>query len=172
MKKYIKPIIGIVLISVIIFLGYNISKKISYKKEVAERFKTIPNFTFLTLNNEVFSEKELNKNTYKLFVYFNSDCDYCQSEATQISENLDLFNDIQLVFVSFEPVEGIKQFAKIYNLLNKENIIFLQDNEMIFEELFDAKSIPFMLFYSKDNQLIEKYKGATKIENILKHIQQ
>lgn len=170
MKKYIKPIIGIILISVLVFLGYNISKKISYKKEVAERIKTIPEFSFFTLNNEVFSEEELNKNTYKLFVYFNSDCDYCQSEATQISESLTQFKDTQLIFVSFEPIEGIKKFAKTYNLVDKENVTFLQDKEMIFEELFDAKSIPFMLLYSKDNQLIEKYKGATKIDNILKHI--
>lgn len=171
MKKYLKPIIGILLVSLIIFLGYNITKKISYKKEVAERIKTIPNFTFLTLNNKTFSEKELTKNTHKLFVYFNSDCDYCQSEASQISENLIQFKDTQLVFVSFEPIEGIKQFAKTYNLLYKENTIFLQDKEMVFEELFDAKSIPFMLLYSKDNQLIKKYKGATKIDHILKHIQ-
>lgn len=171
MKKYLKLLIGILLVSLIVFLGYNISKKISYKKEVVERIKTIPEFSFLTLNNETFTEKELTKNIYKLFVYFNSDCDYCQSEASQISENLVLFKKTQLLFVSFEPVEGIKQFAKTYNLFDKENIIFLQDKVMIFEELFDVKSIPFMILYSKDNQLIEKYKGATKIDNILKHIQ-
>ncbi len=170
MKKYLKLLIGVILISVLVFLGYNISKKISYKKEVAERIKTIPEFSFLTLNNIPFSEKELTKNNYKLFVYFNSECDFCQSEASQISKDLAQFKNTQLIFVSFEPIEGIKQFAITYNLLNKKNVIFLQDKEMIFEELFDAKSIPFMLFYSKDNKLIEKYKGATKIENILKHI--
>lgn len=171
MKKYLKSIIGVFFICLIVFLGYNITKKINYKKEVSERIKTIPNFTFLTLNNQTFSKKELTKNIYKLFVYFNSECEYCQSETTQISKNLEKFNEIQLIFVSYEPIKDIKQFAKTYHLLNKENIIFLQDKEMLFEELFDAKSIPFMLLYSKDNQLIEKYKGATKIDNILKHIQ-
>lgn len=171
MRKYLKPIIGIFLISVLVFLGYNISKKISYKKEVSERIKTIPEFSFLTLNNVNFSNTNLTKNSYKLFVYFNSDCDYCQSEATQISEKLTQFKTTQFIFVSFESIESIKQFAKTYNLFDKKNVIFLQDKEMIFEELFDAKSIPFMLLYSKDNQLIEKYKGATKIDNILKHIQ-
>lgn len=166
-----KPLIGAILISVLVFLGYNISKKISYKKEVAERIKTIPEFSFLTLDNETFSEKELSKNSYKLFMYFNSECDYCQSEATQISKKVTLFKDTQLIFVSFEPVEGIKEFAETYNLLDIDNIIFLQDKKMVFEELFDAKSIPFMLLYSKDNLLIKKYKGATKIDNILKHIQ-
>lgn len=171
MKKYLKPIIGIVLISVLIFLGYNISKKITYKKEVAERIKTVPEFSFQTLNNKGFTQEGLTKNEYKLFVYFNSDCDYCQSEAKQISNNLPQFKNTQLLFVSFEPIKGIKQFAKTYNLLDKENITFLQDKEMLFEELFDAKSIPFILLYSKDNLLIEKYKGAAKIDNILKHIQ-
>jgi thiol-disulfide isomerase/thioredoxin len=171
MKKYIKPLVGIILVSVLVFLGYNISKKISYKKEVAERIKTIPEFSFLTLSKETFSKKKLTKGAYKLFVYFNSECNYCQSEAAQISKKLTQFKDTQLIFVSFEPIEGIKEFAKTYNLLNKKNVIFLQDKKMIFEELFDAKRIPFMLLYSKDNQLIEKFKGATKIENILKHIQ-
>lgn len=170
MKKYLKAIIGIVLVSIIGFLGYNITKKINYKNEVAERIKTIPEFSFLTLNNTVFTENKLTKNSYKLFVYFNSECDYCQSEATQISENLTQFKNTQLIFVSFEPVEGIAQFAKTYNLYGKENVIFLHDEKLEFSEIFDAKSIPFILLYSKENQLLEKYKGATKISAIIKHL--
>ena len=171
MKKYLKPLIGIFLVSVLVFLGYNITKKISYKKEVAERIKTIPKFSFLTLNNQTFTEKELSKNTYKLFVYFNSECDYCHSEASQISENLNQFKKTQLVFVSFEPLESIQKFANTYHLSNKENVIFLQDLHVKFSKTFDANTIPFMLLYGKNKQLIQKYKGATKIENILKHIQ-
>ncbi|WP_457617974.1 peroxiredoxin family protein [Lutibacter sp.] len=170
MKKYLRIIIVVVLVTTLGYLGYNITKKINYKNEVAERIKTIPEFSFLTLNNQVFTENGLTKNSYKLFVYFNSECEYCQSEASQISKNLAQFKNTQLIFVSFEPINSIKQFAIDYNLLEKENVLFLQDKKLEFAEIFDAKSIPFMLLYSKDNQLIEKYKGATKIENILKHI--
>jgi len=170
MKKYLKPIIGIVLISVLVFLGYNITKKISYKNKVAERIKSIPEFSFLTLNNQVFKENGLTKSSYKLFVYFNSECDYCQSEANQISENIAQFKDTQLIFISFEPIQGIKNFAKTYNLLDKGNVLFLHDKKSEFSEIFDAKSIPFMLLYSKENQLIKKFKGATKISNIIKHL--
>ena len=170
MKKNIKLIIAIVLISIISFLGYSISKKISYKKEVTERIKTIPKFSFLSLNNVDFTQNNLAINNNKLFVYFNSECEYCQSEATQISQNLEEFKETQLIFISFEPLEGIKEFAKTYNLLDKENVIFLHDSKLEFSEIFDAKSIPFLLLYSKDNKLIEKYKGATKIENITKFL--
>lgn len=170
MKKYLKPILGIVLISTIILLGYSIIKKVNHKAEVTKRIKTIPKFSFLTLNNEVFTENSITTNKYKLFVYFNSECDYCQSEASQISENIEQFKDTQLIFVSFEPAANIKQFANDFNLLDKENVLFLHDKKLEFTKIFDAKSIPFMLLYSKDNQLIKKYKGVTKIENILKQI--
>jgi len=170
MKKYLKTIIGIILISIIGFLGYNITQKITYKKKVAERIKTIPVFSFLTLNNEGFTQNDLATNKNKLFIYFNSECEYCQSEATQISQNIEQFIDTQIIFVSFEPIEGIKQFAENYNLYDKKDMLFLHDKKLEFSEIFDAKSIPFILLYSKDNLLIEKYKGATKIGNILKHL--
>lgn len=169
MKKKLKILIVAVIIGVVGYLGYNIIKKINYKTEVAERIKSIPAFTFLTLENKGFTENNLSKSNYKLFVYFNSECEYCQSEATQISENIEQFKDSQLIFVSFEPLANIKKFASDFNLLDKENVIFLEDKKLEFAKIFDAKSIPFMLLYSKENQLIQKFKGATKIDKIIKH---
>ncbi len=170
MKKFLKPIIVVVFISILVFLGYSITKKINYKAEVAERIKTIPKFLFYTLDNEVFTNENLSNNGYKLFVYFNSECDYCQSEAKQIKDNLSNFVNTQIIFVSFEPINDIKIFAEKYQLLENENVIFLNDKNSEFSELFDANKIPFILLYSKENQLIKKYKGAVKIENILKQI--
>ncbi|MCF6279697.1 MAG: redoxin domain-containing protein [Flavobacteriaceae bacterium] len=168
MRKYIKIIIALIIISIIGYLGVNITKKITYKKEVSERIKIIPNFSFFTLNNVPFSEKELAKNTNKLFVYFNTECDFCQHEAQQISEYLSNFKNTQIIFVSFEEIETIKTFANKYNLSNKENVMFLQDKTLEFSEIFDAKSIPFILLYDAENKLVQKFKGATKIEKILK----
>ncbi|PHS51257.1 MAG: redoxin [Lutibacter sp.] len=168
MKKYIKLVIVVVLISTIGFLGYSITKKINDKAEVAKRIKSIPKFSFLTLEGKVFTSKNLAKDTYKLFVYFNSECEYCQTEALQISKNLEEFKDTQLIFVSFEPVKSIKQFSINFNLQDKKKVLFLQDKKVEFAEIFDAKSIPFMLLYAKNNQLIKIYKGATKVERILK----
>lgn len=169
MKKKLKITIVAVIIGVVGYLGYNIIKKINYKTEVAARIKSIPAFTFLTLENKDFSENNLSKRNYKLFVYFNSECEYCQSEATQISENIEQFKNTQLIFVSFEPLANIKKFASDFNLLDKENVIFLEDKKLEFAKIFDAKSIPFMLLYSKENQLIQKFKGTTKIDKIIKH---
>ncbi len=171
MKKYIKIAIAILIISIIGYLGVSITKKIKYKNEVAERIKTIPNFSFFTLNGISFSEKELTESTNKLFVYFNTECDFCQHEAQQISEHLSEFKNTQIIFVSFEEIETIKIFADKYNLLNKENVLFLQDKKLEFLEIFDAKSIPFILLYGSENKLIKKFKGATKMEKIITLLQ-
>jgi thiol-disulfide isomerase/thioredoxin len=167
MKKKIKIIIGIVLISSIGYLGFSIGKKLNHKKEVAERIQTIPVFSFKTLNGESFTQNDINTNLPKLFVYFNSECDFCHAEAKQIQEHLEQLKKVQLLFVSFEEPESIKKFAEKYDLLNKSNVLFLEDSTLLFAELFDAKSIPFMLLYSKENELIQKFKGATKIEKII-----
>jgi len=156
-----------VLVSVIGYLGYNISAKINHKKEVAKRIQVIPEFSFKTLRGEKFSQKDLNSTLPKLFIYFNSECEYCQGEAQQIHRNLEKLKNIQVVFISFESAKEIETFAEKYNLINIENIIFLEDGKLEFYEIFDANTIPFMLLYSKDNQLIQKFKGAIKIEKII-----
>ena len=154
MKKKIRIIGLLLIVSVFGFLGFKIANKLSHKKEVTARTKTIPNFSFLD-------------NKPIVFVYFNSDCDYCQSEATKIEERLGHFKEVQLVFVSFEEQKNIIDFAKEYKLYKKENVVFLEDKEMVFSQIFDVNSIPYIVVYDKDKNFLQKFKGATKIDNIL-----
>ncbi|MCF6348901.1 MAG: redoxin domain-containing protein [Flavobacteriaceae bacterium] len=170
MKKQLKIIIALVLISIIGYLGYSIGSKLNHKKEVANRIKTIPEFSFKNLDGQPFTQKEVSRTLPKLFIYFNSECDFCHTEAKQIQEHLEQLKNVQLLFVSFEEPESIKTFAEKYDLLNKDHIFFLEDSTLLFADLFDAKSIPFILLYTKDNQLIKKFKGATKIENVIAHL--
>ena len=167
MRHTLKIIIGIFIIGIIAFLGYSIITNLNNKEKVADRIRTIPHFSFKTIEGEVFSQLEISKTKPKLFIYFNSSCDFCKAEAKQIQENSDQLDGVQLLFVSFEDKKEIKAFASEYGLLNQMNMIFLEDESMEFSEIFDVKSIPFMLLYSKENKLIKKFKGLTKIENVI-----
>ena len=77
------------------------------------------------------------------------------------------FEGMQLLFVSFEEKMAIQQFAKEYQLINKENILFLEDRKGAFSELFDVNSIPYMVIYDENKKLLKKFKGATKVDKIL-----
>ena len=167
MKKTIKLIIALILMSTIAFLTYKITSKLNHKKEVAKRTKTIPEFSFKTVSGAEFSRDNLKQHP-TIFVYFNSECDFCQSEAEKIQERLTDFKNMQLIFVSYENSQQIQKFAQTYLLNNKKNVIFLEDSQRKFSSLFDVNSLPYIVVYNKKKQLLKKFKGAVKIDDILK----
>ena len=171
MKKILKILIPILVISLLAFMGYKVVNKINHKKQVAQNIKKMPAFSYVTLENKIFTQKSLVQSTPTLFIYFNSECDFCNHEAEMVQQNIEQLKDIQVVFISYEPVEKIKQFASKFNLLHHDNISFLSDSKITFATTFDVKSMPCLVLYNKQNNLIEKIKGQVKIETVLEKFQ-
>ncbi len=170
MKAIIKIGIIIIVLGALTYLGYKVIAKTKYKKEVSEMLQTIPDFSFTTLNQKTYTKENLNTATPIIFIYFNSECHYCQHEAKSIKENIEQFKNVQLLFISEEPIETIKTFAETYKLLENDNVRFLHDKNDIFSTQFDANSIPYLLIYDENQQLIKRHKGQIKAENILKEL--
>jgi peroxiredoxin len=171
MKKYLKILIPLIFIGSLTFLGYQIVTKINHEKEVAANIKTIPTFKYQNINGGTFSNNNLKEDTPTLFIYFNSECEYCNEETKMIQERIEQFTPNQLVFVSFEKAKKIEYFAKKYNLQNYDNIHFVCDSKVTFATTFDVQSLPCLVLYDKNQQLIEKIKGQTKVEVLLKKLQ-
>ena len=92
MKKTIvkKLIIAIVLLF-LSFMGFQIVQKLQYKKQVQQQLSTLPEFNFQTLEGSAFTKANLPKNNKAVFIYFNTECDYCFYETKDISEQLERF---------------------------------------------------------------------------------
>ena len=88
-----------------------------------------------------------------------------------IQESVNKFAPYQLVFVSFEKPKDINSFAKKHNLLNYDNVHFVCDTKVTFATTFDVQSLPCLVLYDKNQQLIEKIKGQTKVETLIKKLQ-
>lgn len=170
MKKYLKIIIPLIFISVIGYFGFEIYTKIQHKKEVAENIKTIPKFDYQKINGGLFTNESLKKDTPTLFIYFNSECEFCNEETKMLKENIEKFANVQLVFISFEKPEIIKDFASKYQMNNYANVHFLADTKITFATTFDVKSLPCLVLYDKNQKLIEKIKGQTKTETLIKKL--
>lgn len=170
MKKKIRKITAILFIALLIFMGFVMFSKISHKKEVAENIKTIPNFSYNDINGDIFSNENLKNHTPILFIYFNSECEFCNNEATMIKENIVAFKETQIIFISFEKPGAIKFFAQKHNLLNYDNIHFIHDTKADFAIAFDVKSLPSLILYDENQVLIERFKGQVKAETILKKL--
>ena len=162
----------IIVSGLLAFLGYKIVTKTKHKNEIAKTLQTIPDFSFTDLNRAVFTKDSLKPHTATVFIYFNSECDYCRHEAQSIKENIGQFVNTQLLFVSPEPVEKIRAFAEIHELSAYNNIRFLRDKDHTFPAGFGAATIPYLLIYDKDRQLIKRHQGQLKAATILKIVQQ
>lgn len=167
MKNKFKVLLPILFLTGLAFVGYKIITKIQYKNQVAKNIKTIPQFEYLNINGDIFDNRNLKAKTPTIFIYFNTECEFCNEEATMIEQNISKFNNVQLVFVSFEKPSAISEFAKTHKLLNHDNVYFLSDSKAAFATTFDVKSLPCLVLYNKNQQLIEKIKGQTKAETLL-----
>ncbi len=170
MKKYLEIIIPLFILGAIAFMGYKVITKINHKNEVAENIKTIPAFSYVRINGKMFSNKDIKENIPTVFLYFNSECEHCQSEAEQIRDNVKKFANAQLVFISFEEPKKIMTFATKYKLLGHDNISFLSDSKVSFATTFDVNSLPTVVIYDKNKKLVAKIKGEIKVEAILKKL--
>ena len=148
-KSIIKRAILLLVLCFLGFMGYKIYQKIDHKKKVEQQIATLPTFLFTDLEGNTFTNSNLKENLATVFVYFNSECDYCLHEAQSIQTNLSRFRKTQFVFISTEDKEAIEKFARERQLLDVENVIFLQDKVHNFAKDFDVNSIPYSLIYNK-----------------------
>lgn len=170
MKKQLKIFLSLTAVSLLSFLITKIIIRINNKNEVEKNIKKIPEFSFQDINGVLFDNRNLKKNTATIFIYFNTECEFCNTETQIIKENIEKFKNIQLIFISFEKPEKIKKFAQTYQLLNHNNIYYIHDKDISFAKTFDVTSLPTIVIYNSQKQLIEKINGQVKIDYILKKI--
>jgi len=170
MKKIIKTVFLITFSGILLFLGSQIVSKIKHKNEITQNIKSIPKFSYHDINGVVFNNKNLKETTSTIFIYFNTECNFCDEEAKMIKENINQFKNVQFVFVSSEKPEVIKKFAQQHQLLAYDTVYFLCDSNNTFAATFDVNALPCLVLYDKNNTLIEKIKGQTKVETLIKKI--
>lgn len=168
MKKKGKIVIVFLLAGLFLVVVYQIARKNSYKQDVAKMIQCIPDFKLQSISNSIFTQDSLGHNSPTVFLYFSTDCDFCQYEIKKIKTQINEFNNVSLIFISPEPIEDIAKFADENDLSAKKNIIFLQDPVLSFASQFDANIIPYIIIYNKNRKLIKRFKGVMKVEEILK----
>ena len=168
MKKSIRIIIPIIVISALFYTGYRMFELSKQKKNQAERIVHIPSFALKSTLGENFTNKNLKESVPVAFFYFNSECDFCQAEIRDILRNIKKFEGIQLLFVSFEPIQKIIMFQATYKLDIYDNIVFLSDYKNTFSETFGVKTLPSSLVYDKNGKLVSRNNGVVKVDYLLK----
>ncbi|MDF1550099.1 MAG: redoxin domain-containing protein [Bacteroidales bacterium] len=148
---------------------YKISvKKIQEEKHI-ENIQVLPLFSFNELNSsEIFTDSDIAQNKPLLIIYFHPECEFCSEQANEISQKIQEFNPYQILYISNARASAIDSFVNNYGLAGKVNIIFLQDKDLIFNDIFGRSGVPVSFVYNKNKELVKQFKGEAKIEELLK----
>lgn len=168
MKKHIRIIIPIIVTFTLFYIGYKIVELSRQKNNLTEKITHIPSFELKSTKGENFTNRNLKGSVPVVFFYFNSECDFCQAEIQDVVRNIKKFEGIQLLFVSFEPIQKIILFQTASKLNIYDNVIFLSDYKNIFSETFGVKTLPSSLVYDKNGKLVSRNNGAVKVDYLLK----
>jgi len=168
MKKVFRLFLPLIVLFALLYTGYHMVELSQQRKSRAQKIKYIPPFELKNEQGKLFTNADLKEGVPVVFFYFNSECDFCQAEIQDVVTNIKKFDGIQLIFVSFEPIQKIIMFQATNRLNIFNNVIFLSDYRNTFSETFGVKTLPSSLVYNKNGMLVSRNNGAVKMNYLIK----
>lgn len=131
----------------------------------------VPSFNILTIDSTYFSKTDLPKNRPVVIIYFSPDCGHCQYEAKQIVQNMDSLRNAFFIWVSFHPLDQIKQFYKTYGFDKFDNIKIGRDPKYFIPSFYKVEFTPFMAIYNSKGLFTKEFREGAKAEELTSVLQ-
>ncbi len=161
-KIFISVILIVILVSSILLL-----KKINEKNRAESIIAKTPEFSFLTLDNHSFSDKNIENRKSRLILnHFNPNCEHCQYMAGEFIKDSQKLKDVQILMITSADSASVAKFNSDYKLSLLPNIIILRDTNYQFQKTFGTGVVPSFFIY-KQNKLVKKVIGETIIDNLI-----
>jgi len=173
MKTILKYTVLLVIISFTIFMLAKIFSHIQNENAIKAKIETIPEFGFNDIySRKVITDKNLDEDLPVLFIYLNTECNFCIDETEMICENIKEFRNCQIVIVSIEEPDILISYAEKYNLMDFDHLFFLYDRDLKFEGVFGKCNFPSSFVYGKAGELRKVIKGKARLNELLKYIKE
>jgi thiol-disulfide isomerase/thioredoxin len=135
--------------------------------QTASAVNDLPMLNVTKTNGERLSLRDVPAKS--IFIYFNPDCDHCQREATQISQNKQTFKDYTVYFISIDAMENIIKFAKDYNLQGDNFQFAWADFNDVYKYVGPLPEVPAIFIYN-NKKLVKRLAGEVKLEELAKYL--
>jgi thiol-disulfide isomerase/thioredoxin len=169
MKKIIPVVVAVVFTCLAIFLISGIVSKTQRQKQIAEKIKRFPSFSFMTLSDGSFNSSDIKKGPV-LVVHFHPECEHCRYEISEILKSTIPESGTNIIMVSGADPDSIRSFIRQFDNAGHPSIFTLADTSYIFGDIFGRDIVPSNYIYDKDLYLIKVFYGEVKTEAILKYL--
>ncbi|MDX9880766.1 MAG: redoxin domain-containing protein [Prolixibacteraceae bacterium] len=140
------------------------------RKGIEVRIQSLQHCCFKSLNDREICIDEFDPNQSIMIIYFHPECEHCQYEAKEIGLHANEFANVNMLMITpDDSLQRIENFAEENHLWELSNLELLMDAGDSFRKYFGTAKIPTVFIY-KNNKLLKKYSGETKIEAILEII--
>lgn len=126
----------------------------------------LPKLNLLNIDGKIVDNDLFNIKQPKIFVFFSTDCSACNDEIDLLYENRQLFKEVQISFISGDPLDTIRKF--IPNGI--DSVLVLHDINNGFSQKMGIKGFPSIFIFDKNNILTKKLTGAVPMHDILDNI--
>jgi hypothetical protein len=132
----------------------------------------LPDFSFKTPDNSVFTPIDLPREKKLFFVFFDPTCEHCQRAISHIDREYKSFLSASIYLISMEDWAKINWFMKKYapHLGQQKNVTLLQDKPGLFISRFKPLKFPSMFLYSADKKLIDYEDDETTVSRFVNAI--
>lgn len=174
MRKLIISII-VIGISTVVFSVINKALRtdilVKEKSTIAKtKNDKLPLFEFFTLDSIPYSKYDLKKNVSTIIIYYDPDCSLCEKSGELFSTFKKIHESSQVLFVSHNTKEKIRDYQNRYKFKGTLNIKFLQCKEDDFYNLFKASVTPSYFIYNTKQELIKVINDDVPVKTILRYI--
>jgi len=122
--------------------------------------KDIPSFRIQLQDGKYFNAAELEKNKPLLLVYFDPDCDHCVLFINDLLKNINLFNGVQVVMITYVPLSQTKKFIAQAGLNQYPGIkVGTEGTTFVVRYHYDIVQFPFLALHNTTGSLIATYES-------------
>lgn len=124
--------------------------------------QSFPAFQFTDLSGEPFTQDQLEADMTTIAIFFDPYCEHCTQQAKWITESADLFDDVQMIWVTTEMEEPTKAFYEEHFAdRGLPHVHVLMDKDFMFDAYFGYSEVPSIYIYDKQGKRIKSLSKET-----------
>ncbi len=135
--------------------------------------QSIPPFNMQLSNAKVFNAADLPKGKPVILIYFDPDCDHCQTLMKAFFKKINEFKKSEIILVTFKPISDVTVFEKKYQTRKYTNIkVGTEGTTFYLRMYYNLIKMPFTALYDKKGNLNYSYRTETLVDDLIKRFNQ
>jgi thiol-disulfide isomerase/thioredoxin len=165
-----KPCYFLIILMAMGFLYQPAQAQYNHEKPLYLQYPTIPQFSVVTQDGKTFTQDDLKKNKPTLIFLFSCDCEHCQHETEEITQNIKKFRGTQILMVTHFPQSDMIAFYKNYHISQYPEITMATDAKRFLLYYYLLHYFPGLYIYNKKDQLVFHHEGTISVDTLAHYL--